>query len=203
MAIKTATVVDPFDSAQERGSAGVFGMWVFIAIVAMIFLACILGYVVVRFDQPPGREWMPEGTPPLPMALLLSTVILLVSSWTMQLAVRAARAGRSVQLVHAMGATLGLAFLFLVVQGLSWRELWEQHATMQSGLYAWTFYVLTGVHALHVLGGLPPMIVTFRRAREGAYTPAEHTGVVLCAMYWHALDAIWLVLYGTLAVCSW
>jgi nitric oxide reductase NorE protein len=47
------------------------------------------------------------------------------------------------------------------------------------------------------------MIVTFRRAREGAYTAAEHTGVVLCAMYWHALDAIWLVLYGTLAACSW
>lgn len=48
MAIKTANFIDPFDSAQERGVAGVFGMWVFIAVVAMIFVACILGYVVVR-----------------------------------------------------------------------------------------------------------------------------------------------------------
>ena len=202
MAIKTATFIDPFDSPQERGVAGVFGMWVFIAVVAMIFLACILGYLVVRFDQPPGREWMPEGTPPLPPALLLSSFVLLISSWTMQMAVRAARLGQQAQLRYAMGATLGLALLFLAVQGLAWNELWIRHATIDSGLYAWTFYVLTGVHALHVIGGLPPMVQVLRRSIEGRYTPTDFTGVVLCAMYWHALDVIWMVLYATLWVCS-
>ncbi|MSR04078.1 MAG: heme-copper oxidase subunit III [Phycisphaerales bacterium] len=202
MSIKTANFIDPFDSAQERGVAGVFGMWVFIAVVAMIFVACILGYVVVRFDQPPGREWMPEGTPGLPSALLLSSAVLLISSWTMQLAVRAARLGQQTQLVYAMGATLGLALLFLAVQALAWNELWTRHATIESGLYAWTFYVLTGVHALHVIGGLPPMVYVLRRSREGQYTPTDYNGVVLCAMYWHALDVIWMVLYATLWICS-
>ena len=202
MAIKTANFIDPFDSAQERGVAGIFGMWVFIAVVAMIFVACILGYVVVRFDQPPGREWMPEGTPGLPSALLLSSAVLLISSWSMQLAVRAARLGQQTQLVYAMGATLGLALLFLAVQALAWNELWTRHVTIESGLYAWTFYVLTGVHALHVIGGLPPMVYVFRRSREGQYTPSDYTGVVLCAMYWHALDVIWMVLYATLWICS-
>jgi cytochrome c oxidase subunit 3 len=198
MATKTLTHVDPFDSAQARGSAGVFGMWVFIAVVAMIFLACILGYLVVRFDQPPGREWMPAGTPPLPGALLLSTGLLAVSSWTVQLAVRAARAGRQAQLVHALGATIALAALFLVVQTLAWNEMWRAQATIASGLYAWTFYVLTGTHALHVLGGLPPLVLAYRRTREGLYTPTDHAGLVMCAMYWHALDVIWVVLYATL-----
>jgi cytochrome c oxidase subunit 3 len=202
MSIKTANFIDPFDSAHERGVAGVFGMWVFIAVVAMIFVACILGYVVVRFDQPPGREWMPEGTPGLPAALLLSSAVLLISSWSMQLAVRAARLGQQTQLVYAMGATLGLALLFLAVQALAWNELWTRHVTIESGLYAWTFYVLTGVHALHVIGGLPPMVYVFRRSREGQYTPSDYTGVVLCAMYWHALDVIWMVLYATLWICS-
>ena len=202
MSIKTANFIDPFDSAHERGVAGVFGMWVFIAVVAMIFVACILGYVVVRFDQPPGREWMPEGTPGLPSALLLSSAVLLISSWTMQLAVRAARLGQQMQLVYAMGATLGLALLFLAVQALAWNELWTRHATIESGLYAWTVYVLTGVHALHVIGGLPPMVYVFRRSREGQYTPTDYNGVVLCAMYWHALDVIWMVLYATLWICS-
>ncbi len=202
MSIKTVNFIDPFDSAQERGVAGVFGMWVFIAVVAMIFVACILGYVVVRFDQPPGREWMPEGTPGLPSALLLSSAVLLISSWSMQLAVRAARLGQQTQLVYAMGATLGLALLFLAVQALAWNELWTRHVTIESGLYAWTFYVLTGVHALHVIGGLPPMVYVFRRSREGQYTPSDYTGVVLCAMYWHALDVIWMVLYATLWICS-
>ena len=202
MATKTPTFVDPFDSARQRGLAGVFGMWIFLAVVGMVFLSTVLGYLVVRFDQPPGREWMPEGTPPLPGALLLSTGILLASSWSMQSAVFAARAGRQAQLRHAMGVTLALAALFLAVQGLGWVELWRAHATMESGLYAWTFYVLTGLHALHVVGGLPPMWVTFRRSVQGRYTAEQHVGVVLCAMYWHALDAVWLVLYGTLWACS-
>jgi cytochrome c oxidase subunit 3 len=101
-----------------------------------------------------------------------------------------------------MGATLGLALLFLAVQALAWNELWSRHVTIESGLYAWTFYVLTGVHALHVIGGLPPMVYVFRRSREGQYTPSDYTGVVLCAMYWHALDVIWMVLYATLWICS-
>jgi cytochrome c oxidase subunit 3 len=145
---------------------------------------------------------MPEGTPGLPSALLLSSAVLLISSWTMQLAVRAARLGQQTQLVYAMGATLGLALLFLAVQALAWNELWTRHATIESGLYAWTFYVLTGVHALHVIGGLPPMVYVFRRSREGQYTPTDYNGVVLCAMYWHALDVIWMVLYATLWICS-
>jgi cytochrome c oxidase subunit 3 len=202
MAIKTPTFVDPFDSVRQRGLAGVLGMWAFIAVVAMIFVSTIMGYVVVRFDQPPDREWMPEGTPPLPSALLLSTAVLLASSWTMQSAVWAARAGRQVQLRHAMGATLALASVFLAVQGMAWVELWRAHATIESGLYAWTFYVLTGLHAVHVLGGLLPMVVTFRRSVQGRYTPDDHVGVVLCAMYWHALDVIWILLYATLWICS-
>ena len=198
MSVKTLTHVDPFDSARQRGVAGVFGMWVFIAVVAMIFVSCILGYLVVRFDQPPGREWMPKGTPPLPGALLLSTAVLLVSSWTMQDAVRAVRQGRLARAEHAMAATLGLALVFLAVQALAWTQLWRAQATIMSGLYAWTFYVLTGTHALHVLGGLPPLVLAYRRTREGLYTPTDHAGLVMCAMYWHALDVIWVVLYATL-----
>lgn len=202
MATKTLTHVDPFDSARERGSAGVFGMWVFIAVVAMVFLATILGYVVVRVDRPPGSDWMPPGTPGLPPALLLSTAVLLVSSWTMQSAVGAARAGRPTKVIASLGTTLALAVLFLGIQVLAWAELWRAQATIASGLYAWTFYVLTGLHAVHVLGGLPPMAIALRNARAGRYTPADHAGLVLCAMYWHALDAIWVLLYATLLLGS-
>jgi cytochrome c oxidase subunit 3 len=51
---------------------------------------------------------------------------------------------------------------------------------------------------VHVIGGLPPLAVALAKARAGRYSPQEHAGVVLCAMYWHALDAIWVALYGTL-----
>ena len=202
MSVKTLTHVDPFDSERERAGAGVLGMWVFIAVVAMIFAASVLGYLVVRFDRPPGMEWMPEGTPGLPHALALSTLLLVVSSWTMQGAVRAAREGRARGVTSGLAATLGLAVAFLAIQSLAWAELWRRQATLESGLYAWTFYVLTGLHALHVLGGLPPMAIALRNARAGRYGPSEHAGLVLCAMYWHALDAIWVVLYATLLAFS-
>lgn len=198
MAIKTLKHVDPFDSPAEREGAGVFGMWIFLLVVGMLFVACILGYLVVRLDRPPGQEWTTPQTPPLPHALLLSTGLLLASSWTMQVALRAARTGQPLLVRHAMGATLALALLFLGVQVLAWSELWRANASIGSSLYAWTFYVLSGTHALHVLGGLVPLAVVFRRSLQDRYTPASHAGLLYCAMYWHALDAIWIALYATL-----
>jgi cytochrome c oxidase subunit 3 len=202
VSVKTLTHVDPFDSAPDRAGAAVFGMWVFIAVVGMIFVATVLGYLVVRFDRPPGMEWMPQGTPGLPHALALSTALLVVSSWTMQGAVRAAREGRTRGVSSGLSATLALAVAFLAIQTLAWAELWRRQATIDSGLYAWTFYVLTGLHALHVLGGLPPMAIALHRAHRGLYTATDHAGLVLCAMYWHALDVIWVVLYATLLAFS-
>jgi cytochrome c oxidase subunit 3 len=97
-----------------------------------------------------------------------------------------------------MLATLALAIAFLVAQGFAWRELLQQQLTVSDSLYGWTFYVLTGLHALHVLGGLPPMVITTVRAARAAYTPEDHRGIAYCAMYWHFLDGVWLVLYATL-----
>ena len=62
--------------------------------------------------------------------------------------------------------------------------------------------MLTGLHALHVLGGLPPLWITLRRAQAGRYGPDDHAGAVRCAMYWHALDVIWVVTYLALLAFS-
>ena len=97
-----------------------------------------------------------------------------------------------------MATTLALALVFLVAQGMAWAELFRQNLAISDNLYGWTFYVLTGLHAAHVLGGLPPMIITTRRALRGSYGPTEHRGITYCAMYWHFLDGVWVVLYATL-----
>ena len=69
---------------------------------------------------------------------------------------------------------------------------------IQSNLWAWTFYVLTALHALHVLGGILPMAVVTRNALQHRYTPENHRGVTYVGMYWHFLDVAWLGLYATL-----
>jgi len=185
----------PFDDPKARFQAGLFGMWLFLIALGVLFVATILGYLVVRVDN--GDAFIPDDAPKLPGLLLASTGALILSSVTMQRALRAGRSGDPRQ-GGLMLATLAFAVAFLVAQGLAWRELLQQQLTVSDSLYGWTFYVLTGLHALHVLGGLPPMVITTVRAARAAYTPEDHRGIAYCAMYWHFLDGVWLVLYATL-----
>jgi len=185
----------PFDDPKARYQAGLFGMWLFLIALAVLFVSTILGYVYVRVDN--GAAFIPEGAPPLPRLLLASTIALLLSSYTMQRALAAGRSGRRQQ-GSWMLATLALAIAFLAMQGMAWWQLIAQQMHVSDSLYAWSFYVLTALHAAHVLGGLPPMILTTIRATRGAYTERNHRGIAYCAMYWHFLDGVWLLLYATL-----
>jgi len=198
VAVKTATVVDPFDSARSRHGAGVFGMWLFLVTLGVLFIATILGYLVVRMNPDPAEPFLPDDAPALPRTLLLSTVALIASSGTMHATVRAVRRGAGARAGRLAGASLVLATGFLALQGWAWVDLWHQQLRIQDSLYAWTFYVLTGLHAAHVVGGLVPLAIVWWRARRGRYSADHPEGVVYCAMYWHFLDAVWIALYATL-----
>ena len=97
-----------------------------------------------------------------------------------------------------MSMTLVLACAFLALQTFAWVTLWRQNIHFGDSLYAWTFYVLTGLHALHVLAGFVPLVRVWRKTARGAYSKGHPEGIVYCEMYWHLLGAIWLVLYFTL-----
>jgi cytochrome c oxidase subunit 3 len=170
-------------------------MWLFLVVLGVLFVATILGYLAVRIDN--ADSFVPEGAPPPPALLLVSTAALLVSSFTMQRAVRAGRRGDPRQ-GGMMVVTMVLALAFLAMQGVAWAELLRENLLITDNLYAWSFYVLTGLHAAHVFGGLPPMAITTWRAMNGRYGPENHRGIVYCAMYWHFLDGVWIALYATL-----
>ena len=127
MAVKTATTVDPFDDARQRHAAGVFGMWLFLVMLAMLFGATILGYLVVRVNADPMEPFVPDDAPALPHLLLVSTVALLASSYTMHRTVRAVRQGVQVAAARMAGATLLLAIAFLLLQAWAWLDLWRQN----------------------------------------------------------------------------
>lgn len=189
----------PFDDPAARFDAGRFGMWLFLIVLAVLFVSTILGYLVVRLDN--GSDFVPPNAPPPPPLLLASTAVLLLSSCTMQRALRFGREGDPRQ-GGMMVATSALALGFLGAQLLAWRELLAQNLGPTDNLYGWTFYVLTAIHAAHVLGGLPPLAITTWRASRGLYGPADHRGITYCAMYWHFLDGVWIVLYATLWIGS-
>jgi heme/copper-type cytochrome/quinol oxidase subunit 3 len=81
---------------------------------------------------------------------------------------------------------------------VNWFAYVVRSVSSAASLYAFGFYVLTGLHALHVIGGLVPLGITTAHARRGAYTASSHAGVDFIAMYWHFLGAVWLVLFVVL-----
>lgn len=177
--------------------AGLLGMRIFIASLSMLFAASVFGYLVVRLK---ATEWPPPGMPRLPSGLWLSTIVLLTCSLTIHLALRAIRQGETSASARWIWATLGLGGAFLAIQGVNWAGLIARNAAVGKNLYAFTFFMLTGLHAAHVLGGLAALVVVGVKSALGRYGSGWHPGVRYAAMYWHFLDVVWVLLFGVLLV---
>lgn len=175
--------------------AGRLILLLFLASLSMGFGALIVAYIVLRAQS---ETWPPPGTPPLPAGLWLSTGAILASSGTMLMATASVRRGRVRGMQLALVATLGLALVFLVSQGVNWGLAVAARMPPGLNVFSVLFYLLTGLHGAHVLGGLVPLVVTTFRAYLGRYTSERHAGLHYCALYWHFVDVVWLVLFGVL-----
>lgn len=172
---------------------GALGVKLFIASLGMLFAATLAAYLAVRLK---AADWPPPGMPRLPwFGLLFSTAVLVVSSLWMRGALKAVRAGDRAALVRFLRLTLGCGFLFLICQAVNWWSLIQAHLTAATNLYGFTFFVLTGLHALHVIGGLVVLIVVTGKAARGLYSPSFHPGVSHASLYWHFLDIVWIVMF--------
>ncbi len=192
--------VTPFADPLARQAAGTVGMRLFLVSLGVLFGASVIGYVSIRLLAIRG----PLDVPPLPRGLWLSTLVLVASSGTMQLGLIAARRGGQGPLRAAMAATTALGAAFLAVQALCWIQwagpMRDSLSDTERVFVLTSFYVLTGLHVLHVLGGLAALSVVTARSFAGGYSAEAHAGVIYCAMYWHFLDAVWLVLFATLLI---
>ena len=187
-------------TGPDRGDAvppalGRMGMVLVLVSLTMLFAAALVAYAVVRLNAP---EWPPPGAAPLPGALWLSTMLLVLSSVTMARAVRGIRQGDAPALRRGLIATLALGIAFLALQVAGWWVLTAARFGTVNTLYEFTFLLLAGLHAVHVVGGLVPLAVVTVRAWFGRYSAAFHPGVRYTATYWHYLDAVWLVVFGVL-----
>jgi cytochrome c oxidase subunit 3 len=172
-------------------------MWIFLATLAVLFLAAIVGYLVVRLK---AADWPPPGMPRLPAGLWTATALLVAGSVTIHRAWRLIRAGERSASTRWLGVTLLLGCAFLGAQSWNWWGLIRLHLTATSNLYAFTFFMLTGLHAAHVVGGIALLATVFARSRRGRYGSGHHPGVTYAAMYWHFLDAIWLLLFAVMVL---
>jgi cytochrome c oxidase subunit III len=177
--------------------AGTLGMYLLIASLSVLFMASVLAVLIKRLQS---KQWPPAGLPPIPKSLWLSTIVIIAASFAIHKALQAARNENEKALRRNLLATFIIGILFLLMQMLNWVEFYvalKNHAILGQA-YLGTFFILTGLHAAHVVGGLIPLAIVYVRARQGRYSRNFHPGVRYVAIYWHFLDVIWLLLFAVI-----
>jgi cytochrome c oxidase subunit 3 len=174
------------------GDPARFGLLAFLGTVSMLFIGFTSAYILRRASA----DWQPLRAPGV---LWANTAVLVLSSLTLEVARRRLRGWDRSAAQGWMAATALLGVLFLAGQFLGWRALQSQGVFLSSNPHSSFFYLLTGVHGLHLLGGLVWGLVTVARLRGLAFTPGED-GLRLFATYWHFLGALWLYLLFLLFV---
>ncbi len=176
-------------------------MILFLGSLAMLFGGTILAILAIRLDD---NAW-PRNLPQLPSAVWISTGFILLSSVTLQWAVFASRQGEVTLVRIMLSLTLLLGIVFLASQTVAWLE-WNEaiqrlvELDQAAGMAVTGFHVLTGIHALHVLGGLIPLGFITIMILLGAWQAGRTRGIHYTAMYWHFLGAVWLALVITLVL---
>jgi cytochrome c oxidase subunit 3 len=159
-----------------------------IAAITMLFLVILCVWFFLRRN---ASDWTTADLRP-PHGLWIGTALLLASSVTM---VHAARAALARPRRRWLAASFGLGILFLTAQGLIWWRLQRGELLPSSNGYGAVFYALTGLHGVHVAGGLGMM---GRLLAKPAAAPAGRRAVKLCGVYWHFMGLLWIALFVAL-----
>jgi cytochrome c oxidase subunit III len=167
------------------------GLGIFLAVAGSLFALFISAYSM-RMQLPDWR------TLPVPPILWLNTVMLILSSVALQGAKRAADRGDMPELRLGLLAAGISALSFLSGQLLAWRQLSGEGYLLAANPANAFFYILTGVHGLHLLGGLVALGRTVAKAWRETVTERLRLPVGLCATYWHFLLLVWLVFLAVL-----
>jgi cytochrome c oxidase subunit 3 len=197
-----------FEDLGVQKTASSLGMWLFIAQEMMFFGGMFLAYTVYRNLYP--EAWA-EASHHLNWQLGgINTAVLILSSLTMALAVRCSALGRSRQTVLFLVATVVLGTIFLGVKVVEYADKFEHHLVpgahfvfpgpnaRPAEIFYSLYFAMTGLHAVHMIIGIPILLYLAWRAHRGGYGPAYHTPVEMTGLYWHFVDIVWIFLFPLL-----
>ena len=179
--------------AHERTPVLTVGTVVWLASELMFFSGLFAAYFTLRTTA--RGDWPPHD---VELDVVLSgffTLLLVMSSGSMQLAVRAVERSRVPAFRAWLAVTLVLAGAFVANQAHEWSSL---GFSVSSHAYGSAFYVMTGFHGIHVVGGMLAMVLLLARAGSGRFGAAETPAVEMVSYYWHFVDVVWIGLWATL-----
>jgi cytochrome c oxidase subunit III len=176
------------------------GVVILMLSMSVLFGATLLAYVWTRVVNP---VWKTPDMPELPLGLFASTAMIAGLSASMHRAVSDVRKNRTESLQRDLWLALVFGVGFILGQIMNWRSMAPGlHADVPHPLYPFTFYMVTGLHAAHVVGGFVPLGIVIARAARQRYSSSEYEGVRLVRQYWDYLGIVWLVLLATLWIAT-
>ncbi len=197
---------DHFQDLTRQAHAARLGMWVFLASEVLFFAGLFALYATYRVEHPVGFG---EGVLHNTLALgTTNTAVLLVSSYTIALAVHELRRGKTRAATALTAATLLLGLCFLVIKGLEYAEhfregiypggvgaFFRMHRESGIEMFFTLYFCMTGLHALHVIAGMCVLGFLLRQVVRGRIGPARSYPLAVGAVYWHLVDAVWIFLW--------
>jgi cytochrome c oxidase subunit 3 len=202
-----------FHSMAQQLEASTLGMWVFLVTEVMFFGGMFMIYITYRILYP--GAWV-AGSNHLNVSLgALNTAVLICSSLTMALAVRSAQIGSKKGQIVNLILTILLGCVFIVVKYFEYAEKFEHHLVpgpsfnatglipaandpTHQQLFFSIYFMLTGVHAAHMIVGIVLMTVILIMAMRGRFSASYYTPVEISGLYWHFVDIVWIFLFPLL-----
>ena len=206
---ETAELREQFETPGQQKEISTLGMWIFLVTEIMFFGGLFLAYAIYRREFA-GAFAVASNTLDVVVGAV-NTAVLLCSSFTMVLAVRAAQIGSRKALIWFLILTIVLGGVFLGVKAYEWNLKFEEHhvpgrsfhleGTGEQGpaqLFFSLYFTMTGLHALHMIVGEGLMLFLLWQAYAGKYTPRYYTPVDIGGLYWHFVDIVWIFLFPLL-----
>jgi cytochrome c oxidase subunit III len=206
-----------FIDMEQQRDASTLGMWVFLATEVMFFGGMFCAYLIYRYWY---HNEFAAGSRSLDIWLgTINTAVLICSSLTVALGVRAAQMGKRKLLVILLLLTIVLGLGFLGIKGVEWYAKFQEHhipgTSFDAGdlvrdypqiridpsheqIFFSLYFALTGLHALHMIIGVGIFAFLTYYAWKGRYSPEYHTPIEIGGLYWHFVDIIWIYLFPLL-----
>jgi cytochrome c oxidase subunit 3 len=197
-----------FDTIEQQREAGILGMWAFLLTEIMLFAGLFVTYAVYRYSYATAFS---AASHHLDVFLgAVNTVILIVSSLTMVLAVHAAKHGANKQVIQWLLATMAFGGAFLAIKAVEYGHKFHEHLIpgahfvfelayrTPAQIFFVLYFTMTGVHAFHMVVGIGLLSWLVYKALRQGFTAGSNAPVEICGLYWHLIDIIWIFLFPLL-----
>jgi cytochrome c oxidase subunit 3 len=202
-------VLEQFHSAEQQRHVTTLGIWVFLATELLLFSGMFLVAIVLRVLHPASvtavalhlKYWIGAT----------NTAVLIVSSFTMSLAIEASKAGLKRSMIRFLMMTASLGTLFLVLKGYEYYRDWAEHmmpflpwrryelaGDPASRLFTDLYYIITGLHGLHLTVGIALVLGMAALARHRGFLARHQNRIEVLGLYWHFIDIVWIIVFPTL-----